>query len=558
MKKNLSVLMLLTAMFAHNANAQGKFEDQLPKSLIVFRNPDVKGVRLNSIVTRVYDNESVQINEGVYLNRMDGFNEDDFKVVFDYPEDGGEPTRRLASGIDDYSIQIPVKYDKVINGLNLSYDKYYTLRIHIEGNVTIVDTIEVNELLGDFPVKEVSLDKGVVTSETNYEYNDNLDMTLRLRKEFDADGNVIGGEKVVVDYKNDYRTEICNNYDTAKKDFVPVRKTVTKSDKWYGWVTEKYIYDADAGGNFDESSYSLVMNVDGVNFSNFIYRDVRGIMTVVEDGVKKVYNVSTDYIFKNADEAEYKTNDYINYSATYKLNDKGEREAAPFKIEREYVTEYINGKAPKFKFVDLLNDRKDEYVSCHVYDSHGFLCTSYSTRIVYYSDANECLKSMEYGGSDDCNIELGSNIEYLYQNRINVGWVRRSDVNPYYHYGCVRAHAYSPYVDRDDICVRDTNYWDVKGADARCPIIYSIVRNYFLFSGVAYAVYYYSSENGTLEPKNPTAITDVTENQEQNVIRIYDVNGTLVRTCTDGKVTLPETHGIYIINNGGKVTKAVL
>lgn len=319
MKTNFTLVTLLSALFASNAYAQNDIEAQLPKSLVVFHNPNVKGVRLDSIVTRAYDNQHVLISQGVYLDRISDFSEYDSKVVFDYPEDGGAPTKRLVSGYYDYSSNISVNYDKVINGLKLEYEKYYNISFDDNGKR---DTLGYTELLGEFFVKEVSLKDGVVTSETNYEYNNNMDMTLRLRKEFDAEGNVTGGEKVTVDYKDGYCTETSHNYDAAKKDFIPVRKTVTKSVKGHGWIVEKYIYNADAEGNFGESSYSLVMNVNDVNFDDFDCRDVRGIMTVMEDGVKKEYKVSTDYISKPIKEMEEQGcyNAWIEYAATYKLN----------------------------------------------------------------------------------------------------------------------------------------------------------------------------------------------------------------------------------------------
>ena len=133
--------------------------------------------------------------------------------------------------------------------------------------------------------------------ETNYEYNDNLDMILRLHKDFDAEGNITGGEKVTVDYKDGYRTEISHNYDATKKDFIPVRKTVTKEDKSSRWITEKYIYDADAEGNFGDCSYSLVMDAEDVYYDDedvfFYFKN--GKLTTLENGIMKSYNVSTDY-----------------------------------------------------------------------------------------------------------------------------------------------------------------------------------------------------------------------------------------------------------------------
>ena len=168
MKKNFTLLLFLPIMFALNANAQEDFEDQLPKSLIVFHNPNVKGVRLDSIVTRVYDYLHDVINEGVYFERIDDLTRYDSKVVFDYPEDGGKPTRRLVSGDSDngYFYFIPIKYDKVINGLKLAYKKNYSI---MNRDSDKPDTVGITELLGEFPIKETTLRNGIVTSETTYE-----------------------------------------------------------------------------------------------------------------------------------------------------------------------------------------------------------------------------------------------------------------------------------------------------------------------------------------------------------------------------------------------------
>ena len=563
MKKNFTLLLFLPTMFALNANAQEDFEDQLPKSLVVFHNPNVKGVRLDSIVTRVYDNQHVLISQGVYLDRISNFDEYDSKVVFDYPEDGGAPTRRLVSGYFDYDYwaNIPVNYDKVINGIKLAYKKNYFISF---GNNEKRDTLGYTELLGDFPVKKVSLKDGVVTSETSYEYNNNLDMTLRLRKNFDAEGNVTGGEKVTVDYKDGYRTEISHNYDTAKKDFIPVRKTVTKSVNDYGWITEKYIYDADAEGNFGESSYSLVMNVDDDDFPDLEIRDVRGVMTVMEDGVKKEYKVSTDYIFKDiAEMAEHGCyNDYIEYAATYKLNDNGDkaeedddeyvdidedekvdREAVPFMIERLYPTFFSKNIDTKFQLVDLLNGGEKESVEVLMYDDYGYLSTRYSTPVKGYSDAKTCMEDLEKADFHNLNVYNGVEFGYLYENEVNVGWTHNYDTS----------FGYCGF--SNNRCVRDTKYRNVKGSDAICPIIYSIGR-YDWSPSFAYSIYYYSSEDATLEARhNATAITDIADDSKPAPAVIYDVQGKQVKTCANGNVTLPNTKGIYIIRQGNNVMK---
>ena len=558
MKKNFTLLLFLPTMFALNANAQEDFEDQLPKSLVVFHNPNVKGVRLDSIVTRAYDNQYDLISQGARLDRICDFSEYDSKVFFDYPEDGGAPTRRLVSGTFDYDgfVNIPVNCDKIINGLKLAYKTNYLVSFH---NNEKRDTVGITELLGEFPVKEVSLKDGVVTSETNYEYNNNLDMTLCIHKDFDAEGNITGGEKVTVDYKDGYRTEISHNYDTAKKDFVPVRKTVTKSVKDYGWIAEKYIYNADAEGNFGESTYSLIMNVDDVDLGEFSdCRDVRGVMTVMEDGVKKEYKVSTDYISKPIEEMEehgYYYNTWIEYAATYKINDNGEkaeeegvdidedekidREAVPFMIERLYPTFFSKNIDTKFQLVDLLNGGKEESVTCRMYDDHGYLSTRYSTPVKGYSDAKACMEDLEKGDYRKLNIYSGLVFDYEFQNDINVGWTGRFGLP----------------LGANERCVRDTNYRNVKGSDAICPIIYSI-SEYDWLPSFAYSIYYYSSEDGTLEPRqNVTAITDIADDSKPVPAVIYDVQGKVIKTCSGNNITLPEASGIYIVRQGNNVMK---
>ena len=561
MKTNFTLVALLSALFASNVYAQNNIEDQLPKSLIVFHNPNVKGVRLDSIVTRVYDYLHDVINEGVYFERIDDLTRYDSKVVFDYPEDGGKPTRRLVSGRQDngYFYFIPIKYDKVINGLKLAYKKNYSI---MNRDSDKPDTVGITELLGEFPIKETTLRNGIVTSETTYEYNDKLDMTLRLRKEYYEGDKVVGGDKTTVDYKDDVRTEVNYKYSIPKKDFVAVRKTVTKSVKDYGWIAEKYIYNADAEGNFGESSYSLVMNVDDVDFSDLEIRDVRGIMTVMEDGVKKTYKVSTDYRSKPIEEmADQGYNAWIEYAATYKLNDNGDkaseeeeyvdidedekvdREAVPFMIERLYPTFFSKNIDTKFQLVDMLNGGKEESVKVLMYDDYGYLSTRYSISVKGYSDADKCLMTLKSNKLYEYAIYYGTEYRYQYLNGLNVGCTYTGTIGFGYEGG------------GSEGCVRDVNYQDVKGSDAPCPIIWG-KSNSDWHPGTFYSIFYYSSEDGTLEPRqNVTAIGEIVNDAQQIPATVYDVQGKQVKTCANGNVTLPDTKGIYIIRQGDKVIK---
>ncbi|MBP5479838.1 MAG: hypothetical protein J6Y15_10815 [Bacteroidaceae bacterium] len=539
MKKNFTLLLFLPTMFALNANAQEDFEDQLPKSLVVFHNPDVKGIRLDSIVTRVLDNQQVLINEGVYLDRIYDFSVYDSKVVFDYPEDGGEPTRRLVSGTHDYFNNISVKYDKVINGIKLANK---TLKSVSYKNDVCLGVVGITEMLGEFPIKETTLDNGVVTSETTYEYNDKLDMTLRLHKKVDTEGNVTGGDKVTVDYKDDFRTETSYKYDTVKKDYVAIRKTVTKADKLHGWITEKYIYDADAEGNFGECSYSLVMDVENVDFGEFENLDVKGVVTTVEDGIVKSYNISTDYKFRFFSE-DLRYNDYLEYSVTYKLNDKGEKEAAPFKIERKFLS-FLNGSECKYTFVDLLDAESNNNIECNFYDNNGYLVASYRPEVKHYSDAKACLDDLESNNIHEYAYFHGEEYEYQYLNGINIGCTYNGNIGFGYEGGFFYQKS-----------VRDTNYKNVKGSDAIRPVIYS-KSEYDWLPSIAYSVFYYSSEDGTLEARNSaTAIDDIADDSKPAPAVIYDVQGKVIKTCSGNNITLPEASGIYIVRQGNNVTK---
>ena len=366
-------------------------------------------------------------------------------------------------------------------------------------------------------------------------------MTLRLRYEYDAEGNVTGGDKVTVDYKDDFRTEVNYKYDTSKKDFVAAKKTVTKSDKWYGWITEKYIYDADAEGNFGECSYSLVMNVENVDFGEFENLDVKGVVTTVENGTVKSYNISTDYKFRFLSE-DLRYNDYLEYSVTYKLNDKGEKEAAPFKIERKFLS-FLHGSECKYTFVDLLDAESDNNVECNYYDENGYLIASFSPNLKHYSDAKACLDDLESNNIHEYAYFHGEEYEYQYLNGINVGCTYNGTIGfGYCGFGSQR-------------CVRDTNYKNVKGSDAICPVIYSKIEGDWLPS-IAYSIFYYSSEDGTIEARqNITAIGEIVNDVQQIPATVYDVQGKHVKTCANGNVTLPNTKGIYIIRQGDKVIK---
>ena len=548
MKKNFTLLLFLPIMFALNANAQEDFEDQLPKSLIVFHNPNVKGVRLDSIVTRVYDYLHDVINEGVYFERIDDLTRYDSKVVFDYPEDGGKPTRRLVSGRQDngYFNFIPIKYDKVINGLKLAYKKNYSI---MNRDSDKPDTVGITELLGEFPIKETTLRNGIVTSETTYEYNDKLDMTLRLRKEYYEGDKVVGGDKTTVDYKDDVRTEVNYKYSIPKKDFVAVRKTVTKEDKSSRWITEKYIYDADAEGNFGDCSYSLVMDAEDEYYDDedVFYYFKKGKLTTLENGIMKSYNVSTDYRLRFLNEIindeRFKYNDDFEYSVTYKLNDEGERETKPFKIDLKILS-FSHGSDSKYTFVDLLDDVNDEKtVECRCYDNNGYLAARYFEDVNLFSDADKCLMTLESNNLYKYANYHGTEYRYQYLNGLNVGCTYTGKIG----FGYIGGGS--------EGCVRDVNYKDVKGSDAPCPIIWG-KSHHDWHPGTLYSIFYYSSEDGTLEPRqNVAAIGEIVNDAQQKPATVYDVQGKQVKTCANGNVTLLDVKGIYIIRQGDKVIK---
>ena len=545
MKTNFTLVALLSALFASNVYAQNNIVAQLPWSLIVFHNPNVKGIRLDSIVTK-WDNQQVVINEGVYFDRIDDKSGYDSKVVFDYPEDGGKPTRRLVSGDRDngYFYFIPIKYDKVINGLKLAYKKNYSINNRDSDKP---DTVGITELLGEFPIKETTLRNGIVTSETTYEYNDKLDMTLRLRKEYYEGDKVVGGDKTTVDYKDDVRTEVNYKYSIPKKDFVAVRKTVTKEDKSSRWITEKYIYDADAEGNFGDCSYSLVMDAEDEYYDDedVFYYFKKGKLTTLENGIMKSYNVSTDYRLRflneiiNKEIFEY--NDDFEYSVTYKLNDEGEREAKPFKIDRKILS-FSHGSDRKYTFVDLLDDESDnKRVECCCYDNYGYLAANYEQYVKLYSDADKCLMALESNNLDEYAIYLGTEYRYQYLNGLNVGCTHTGAIGFGYAGG------------GSEGCVRDVNYKDVKGSDAPCPIIWG-KSNHDWHPGTFYSIFYYSSEDGTLEPRqNVTAITDIADDSKPAPAVIYDVQGKVIKNCSGNNITLPEASGIYIVCQGNNV-----
>ncbi len=102
---------------------------------------------------------------------------------------------------------------------------------------------------------------------------------------------------------------------------------------------------------------------------------------------------------------------------------------------------------------------------------------------------------------------------------------------------------------------RDLNYTNVMGTNDICPIIYTILVSDSNPGPGIVSIYYYSSADGTTESKESTAIADITDGSQQTEVIVYDINGKIVKTCGNGKVTLPEAQGIYIINDGNKIFK---
>ena len=73
---------------------------------------------------------------------------------------------------------------------------------------------------------------------------------------------------------------------------------------------------------------------------------------------------------------------------------------------------------------------------------------------------------------------------------------------------------------------------------------------------MVYSVFYYSSEDATLEARhNVTAIDDIADDAKQAPAVIYDIHGKVIKTCTGNNITLPETSGIYIVRQGNNVMK---
>ncbi|MBO4663143.1 MAG: hypothetical protein J5663_01880, partial [Bacteroidaceae bacterium] len=265
------------------------------------------------------------------------------------------------------------------------------------------------------------------------------------------------------------------------------------------------------------------------------------VVTTVEDGIVKSYNISTDYKFRFFSE-DLRYNDYLEYSVTYKLNDKGEKEAAPFKIERKFLS-FLHGSECKYTFVDLLDAESDNNVECNYYDENGYLIASFSPNLKHYSDAKACLDDLESNSINKYAEFHGEEYEYQYLNGINVGCTYNGTIEfGYCGFGRQR-------------CVRDTNYKNVKGSDAICPVIYSINEGDWLPS-IAYSIFYYSSEDGTIEARhNATAITDIADDSKPASAVIYDVQGKVIKTCSGNNITLPEASGIYIVRQGNNVMK---
>ena len=151
--------------------------------------------------------------------------------------------------------------------------------------------------------------------------------------------------------------------------------------------------------------------------------------------------------------------------------------------------------------------------------------------------------ALESNNLDEYAIYLGTEYRYQYLNGLNVGCTHTGTIGFGYAGG------------GSEGCVRDVNYKDVKGSDAPCPIIWG-KSNYEWHPGTFYSIFYYSSEDGTLEPRqNITAITDIADDSKPAPAVIYDVQGKVIKTCSGNNITLPEASGIYIVRQGNNVMK---
>lgn len=528
MRKSILFTAFAAVINSSFVHAQLKVDIDLPSSPIVYNNPEVKGYRLDSIVSTLG-----------YSDRYDQ------RIIFDYDIVDGvsvlKDTRcinKYPQGGDGMSFDItcltttPTKTFTDLNGMYLELSDSETTKGDItEHTISAGDYLVSKETYKTEADGQKWLQKLVKNT-----YDDHLNAIFSITEEYDKNGNIVNGSKRTVsadyegeNYPNDIKTTtITYTYSTAKKAYVAVKKEVV--EEYYGFVRSRYVYEADADGRLGECNYSIVKTIKYADMSqnerddayakaldklrkqldeakitqkeyeeklvdilslkggassnpdpHLSMTESEDVITVVENGVKTVTRELTRYFVvenkQSSGDDDQDTDDQL-YSVSYKYDANGNLEDKYYK--KEFVKPVFynrqNGNT-RYGVVELVRGQSIDATTLPFsnFDNRGY-CTMHGIwkPFVFANtvelDKVRMLKDYAY-------------VTYKYHDGKNIGWVTRGSAMEGY-YG---AWLY-------DSCLRDQYYTDVVGSDAISPIVYmESERDYF--AGPLYSIFYYSSSN---------------------------------------------------------------
>jgi len=482
---------------------------ELPKQLIVYKNPNVKGVRLDSIRSL----EPYKYTTG-------------YTTIYTYPEDGGKPSVSW-EGKDGYCPF--AAFAKNYNTEMVNINGARMTKINQTNTYNDGETI-TEEYLDKFLVKREIRQDGKLISMVSNKYDDVFNNILHISEEYDAEGNITAGTKDSLDINGDTETKYEFTYNIEKKAYEAVKKTETVY--FLGWIKTQKTFTADEKGKLTDcvrsetrKFYFIECDSDKVDLEEYLeYEDdfeypiYSSTEVIVNYDSNRVIMTTTDITKYDKSEDAY----YNEYEYSYSPGSGITEYKAPIFINNNAGTKHY--EIIKLRDGDSEPDNMPVY---SIYDKDGYI-TENGQWTIYHNQ----LRPYSY-----------ESYKYAYKDGINVGCIENN-----------RGSAVLIGAWATNECDRDLNYTNVEGSDAICPVIYEL--GYYDAWGAPWVnLYYYSSADGTIEPKQVTDITETTDISQEKAVIIYDINGKVIKTCGNGKITLPEAQGIYIINDGGKIYK---